>query len=1427
MRAARPVFRAALTIVLIATLTSNAITVPDAVAAEPKAASAAAAVNAAPDSDRAKVLRLWQFGGPATRRDAAAALAGTDADVTRFLTTQKDRDASIDRTVQVSRMMSAGGPATRSAGQRALDAGTDDALTAFLDTGWETPHGIDLSVRVSQVMSAGGAEVKKAGQKALDAGTDNALKTFLDSGWQIPFQTDQTVKVSRARSGGGPEVKRAGQQALDAGTLDALNQFLIIDLPVAQARDAETASIRQLVATAKAASEQAATQTQQAKDESDRAVTEAAAAQKAAQQAKDAAAAAQGNASEATDAANRAANAADQAAITARRAIGAANAATAAAHTAAVAASRAATAATQAGNAASHAYDAAAAALGDKTKAADANAAAQTARDAAVSATTAANAARSARTASQQAKIAGQAATDAANQSRTAAQAATDAANASAAAGADARQAQAAAAKARAQAARAVAAAQASQSWADQASTAAGQAADAADAAAANATAAANAAAEAAVFAGNAADAARKATDHANAATAAANTAGTAAQQASQIAQVARKADDDRIALAGQQADDAAFAAAAAYASRRVPPRWDLDQASIWDAETNRLIAEATTPGTARATVISDARKAALKLADTGGSWVKAAALTAVAATDDEVVDFITTGLNAAAGQDDRVILKQLSDNGTPGFKTAAAAALAGSDVDVRNFLRSRDYPGRLQDDTLQVSQIMSAARAAGRTVVVQHGQTALDVGTDKALRDFLDTDQYVSLQIDDKVKVAQVQSAARAAGAREVVAGAQAALDGPPTLAREFLTVGQFTAARRDQNTAAHNDAVESLLLQATSAAASATHDANEAQAAAARARNAADDATRYADQATTAAAQATEAANRAQEAANRAATSAQQAQASAHTAASAAASATAAADRAGRSAAWAAHSAADAARFARDAANDAHNAYNDALDAGKSATQAAEAAHTAWEAAARKVETEKQQVIEQRRQACQPAMRTGSETAGYSTEDCILLITGTPADKDRILQHLKDLCRQLNPYGSFKVQSCLDPHNLFNPDFKPRDPDPLQSNSGGDPLDDIFLFVGISLLTAACEGICDILALLGGAGAELGAVDALETSAAIAEALATGRSAFEILGVEIDAELGEAAEIAAEAAAEQRQLSKIASELSENPIACVPNSFVPGTQVLMADRTTKSIEDVKPGDLVLNASPDDGKVQSHTVQAVHVTDNDTDFVDLAIAGSSGTGIITATAHHLFWNDTTRQWTYAADLVHGEQLDAPGDVRTTVIGTHRHTAVARTYNLTISNVHTFYVMAGTIAVLVHNGARCVEDLGDGIFRYDDGSIRTADGKWAGTLGANVGVDAEKAVWDDLSARGMNIVRGRIYCVGNGEQVRVYDGAIDLGNGDYVGIEVKSGTADRDAAQRAFDHWVESGNIAKGTGRARDFRIIGVRKIHV
>jgi lipoprotein-anchoring transpeptidase ErfK/SrfK len=48
--------------------------------------------------------------------------------------------------------------------------------------------------------------------------------------------------------------------------------------------------------------------------------------------------------------------------------------------------------------------------------------------------------------------------------------------------------------------------------------------------------------------------------------------------------------------------------------------------------------------------------------------------------------------------------------------------------------------------------------------------------------------------------------------------------------------------------------------------------------------------------------------------------------------------------------------------------------------------------------------------------------------------------------------------------------------------------------------------------------------------------------------------------------------------------------------------NSFVPGTEVLMADGTTKPIEDVKTGDKVLATDPKTGRTKVETVTADEV---------------------------------------------------------------------------------------------------------------------------------------------------------------------------------------------------------------------------------
>lgn len=146
--------------------------------------------------------------------------------------------------------------------------------------------------------------------------------------------------------------------------------------------------------------------------------------------------------------------------------------------------------------------------------------------------------------------------------------------------------------------------------------------------------------------------------------------------------------------------------------------------------------------------------------------------------------------------------------------------------------------------------------------------------------------------------------------------------------------------------------------------------------------------------------------------------------------------------------------------------------------------------------------------------------------------------------------------------------------------------------------------------------------------------------------------------------------------------------------------NSFVGTTGVLMADGSTKPIDQVKPGDTVSNTEPDSDKAEKHVVTEVHVTTTDKSFDDLTFSTPDGPETITTTAGHLFWDATLHTWREADNLRVGDEVDTPGNGHVTVVASHVYSAAIVTYNLTVDGVHTFYVLAGKTGVLVHNCGR-------------------------------------------------------------------------------------------------------------------------------
>ncbi|WP_285491641.1 polymorphic toxin-type HINT domain-containing protein, partial [Amycolatopsis taiwanensis] len=171
-------------------------------------------------------------------------------------------------------------------------------------------------------------------------------------------------------------------------------------------------------------------------------------------------------------------------------------------------------------------------------------------------------------------------------------------------------------------------------------------------------------------------------------------------------------------------------------------------------------------------------------------------------------------------------------------------------------------------------------------------------------------------------------------------------------------------------------------------------------------------------------------------------------------------------------------------------------------------------------------------------------------------------------------------------------------------------------------------------------------------------------------------------------------------------RAAGKAATALEDVAKGC-RNSFTGDTPVLMADGSTKPIDQVKVGDKILNAQPDNDKTETHTVTAIHITDTDHDFVDLTITTPDGPKTIITTAHHPFWDATTHTWTDATNLTPGDLLNTLGNQHATIESLNRYTTTTRTYNLTIDQIHTYYVLAGPTPVLVHNTKPCVPGVGD------------------------------------------------------------------------------------------------------------------------
>jgi Pretoxin HINT domain len=176
------------------------------------------------------------------------------------------------------------------------------------------------------------------------------------------------------------------------------------------------------------------------------------------------------------------------------------------------------------------------------------------------------------------------------------------------------------------------------------------------------------------------------------------------------------------------------------------------------------------------------------------------------------------------------------------------------------------------------------------------------------------------------------------------------------------------------------------------------------------------------------------------------------------------------------------------------------------------------------------------------------------------------------------------------------------------------------------------------------------------------------------------------------------------------------IIGDLSPVPDGCSPPdpwddpvefdlSFSANTLVLLASRKAIPISQLKVGDKVVATDTKTGRTQPEAIYAV-LTHHDTDLYDLKISDHGKTAVIRTTSNHPFWVPGTHghagKWVTAGNLKSGTRLRTPSgsDTATVVSGRTPRQHDDWMWDLTIpgNNDHDFYVEAGTVSVLVHNG---------------------------------------------------------------------------------------------------------------------------------
>ncbi|MGW4995664.1 polymorphic toxin-type HINT domain-containing protein [Streptomyces mirabilis] len=596
---------------------------------------------------------------------------------------------------------------------------------------------------------------------------------------------------------------------------------------------------------------------------------------------------------------------------------------------------------------------------------------------------------------------------------------------------------------------------------------------------------------------------------------------------------------------------------------------------------------------------------------------------------------------------------------GRPWSRGAAEVALTGSDQDVVDYLTTRRTQAAHQDDRYQVQTLaQESSLASVRTAA----EEALK-GSDDQVSAFLATGQYEAGAQDFRVAIAQIIDA----GGPVVHETGRAALDSDdPQKFRQFITTGQYQARTQDERvraaqlidsggpdlkSAAHialegpDDLLDQFIQVGQYKAQrqdflGATHTAQIAQLIADAAGTAATAQQNAAD-AHKAAATAAKAAQQAADWAKKADASGKQAKGYADQATQSAKDAQASADQAAASAHTAAKAAASADKSASDAATSAVDAAGSAQWAEASAT----AAYTAGDQA----------------RASATAAGKDSKAADQAFKDAF------QAAVEKKEAERKAAEKDTGSQGEVRRYRC----GMLG--CEPRE-HPARWCQHNEVLCELST-MGPAADAAGRQAWTFEKDLLG-----LGQLDACKGGDPVAclqlAEDVTLRSKFKLL---------------------ERGMDALQDLRLKRYVPGCAQCFPAGTKVLMADSGTRRIETIHPGDTVLATDPATGRTAARKVSRLIITDGDKHFDELTITTPDGPRKLTATYEHPFWNPSAHQWVKARDLTPGTALLSTHRTTVRVKANRAFDQHTRTYNLTVDDLHTYYVLAGETPVLVHN----------------------------------------------------------------------------------------------------------------------------------